>query len=124
MGLQRTDSFGGTTLLPPKLNTLESEGRVALSGPGCGEAGTEDCYQNGKKKKVSLSVAGLLCCPGGSDYEGSKTSSSATVFSCDFDNGLNYLPLLWSRSGVTLSLRCACLVTTTRSPPGCTSSHE
>lgn len=51
MGLQRTDSFGGTTLLPPKLNTLESEGRVALSGPGCGEAGTEDCYQNGKKKK-------------------------------------------------------------------------
>lgn len=65
MGLQRTDSFGGTTLLPPKLNTLESEGRVALSGPGCGEAGTEDCYQNGKKtnKKVHSVLQACFAAP-------------------------------------------------------------
>lgn len=82
----------------------------------------------GEEKKIgSLGVACLLCCPNWILFRlGSKSSSLLQFyFSCNFQNGLNIsaiaLEMLWSTLSILL---CACLVTKTRPPPGCTSSHE
>lgn len=74
------DSFGGTTLLPPKLNTLESEGEWRFLARDVGRLARRGLVSERKKKKVSLSVAGLLSCPGGVSYEGSKTRCPLQFF--------------------------------------------
>lgn len=80
-----------------------------------------------EKKIGKIGVACLLCRPSWTlSGLGSKPSCLLLFFfPCNFENGLNIsaiaLELLWSTLSILL---CACLVTKTRPPPGCTSSHE
>lgn len=105
----------------------------------CGEAGTWTTDSRrlgeGRKKKRGKSGCCLLAFPardGVSRPSGRQVELLATVsflffsfFSSHFENGLNISAIAPEPLWRTLSiLLCACLVTKTRPPPGCTSSHE
>lgn len=69
----------------------------------------------------------LACFAVSSELCSAREASEALFYifiSCNFQNGLNIsaiaLELLYSTSSILLR---ACLVTKTRPPPGCTSSH-
>lgn len=113
-------------LFPPKLNTLEYR-RVEHSGQACGEAGTWTTDISGLGKKLVKLVL-LACFAAPSEFGSARVASQAVCycfFPGNFENGLNISAIALELLQSTLSiLLCACLVTKTRPPPGCTSSHE
>lgn len=130
MGLQKRRTSKDTTLYFHQNWTHLNKEEWGFLARDVGEAGTwktDINWLGGGKKIGSLGVACLLCCPNWILFKlGSKSSSLLQFyFSCNFQNGLNIsaiaLELLWSTLSILL---CACLVTKTRPPPGCTSSHE